>query len=187
MALRTIFSFVSALVLSPSNGIERAPPWVSSHKLSGIGFPHRLGDFVADSGGPHFYNASRTDVSLGYTDSRGASLTVYVYPREGLGVEDEFREVGQHVLRAHQHVRPVKTGAAHLQGVRGLELWLEGDRAVGSGIAKLSTTVQVFAYGSWFVKLRASFPGQAAARIAAFDAVSRDWRWPVSETEVYSL
>jgi hypothetical protein len=141
-------------------------------------FPRSIGEWTADTSTAKIYDAQGRDRSLSYIDPRRGCVTVYVYPRGGRGLDEEFERVIEHLLAVHENVKPKRT-AVLSDFLEGRELWLDGVRALPAR-AKVSvkTALYLFERDGWFIKVRASFPIDREDAAQSVEAFLDAWRRP---------
>lgn len=149
--------------------LEVEGPW--SHP-SGMVFPERAAGFARLSvsrfpGGEDNYGAG---YELRDGTEKLASVTVYVYPNPGLGLEDHFEQVVTDVAGAHGSPPSNRaTVAVEQQGTmaNGRAASWAYRETFGRREQDLESRALLFLRGPWFVKYRVTFPAGARGRVEA--------------------
>ena len=151
--------------VQPVQPIAVVPP-AAVHSASGFEFPPEVAGFYWES--TNVYDGVGIDTSQQYANMDGVLITFYVYPAEGRwpGEDDivarEYGEVVGAMELAHTVYEVLDERLYELvhedQYAIGYHILAQGNRQWGPDLVYLQTAAFLFHHGSWFVKLRASYP-----------------------------
>lgn len=139
------------------------------HADSGFAFPARLGSFARFQG--HQYDDSGRDISVGYNGDIPSTVTVYVYPADGIDLDAALTTQSASVLAAYP--------GARVTGRRTVQVTPEEIPAVSVSFAfsaaflgkeqPLHSELVLARFGDRFVKYRITYP-ETIADIAGEDS-----------------
>ena len=137
---------------------------------SGMTFPERAAAFRRVS--VTRFPGGEDNFGVGYELAEGgdklASVTVYVYPNPGLGVDDHFGQVVADVTDSHGvPPRSRATVAVPQQGgtANGRGATWSYREAFGRREQDVESRAMLFTRGPWFVKYRVTFPASRQGRV----------------------
>jgi len=148
--------------------LEVEGPWTHP---SGMVFPERAAGFARVSVS-QLPGAEESGAGYELADGREklASVTVYVYPNAGLGIDDHFERVVADVAGSHgSPPRSRGTVAVEQQGTmaNGRAASWAYREAFGRREQDLESRVLLFVRGPWFVKYRVTYVAGARGRVEA--------------------
>lgn len=171
---------------------ETAPPAAAVapaavHAATGFVFPPEVAGFRWES--ENTYDGAGLDASQQYTNIDGVLITFYVYPANDRwdGVEDilarEFVEVTQAMEMYHSQYQILDERIYELyqehQYSIGYHILAQGDRLWDEELVSVQTAMYLFQHGSWFVKLRASYPQELGSQgLYAVERFLEELPWP---------
>jgi hypothetical protein len=149
--------------------LEVEGPWTHP---SGMVFPERVAGFARVSVSQ--FSGGEDNYGAGYELADGreklASVTVYVYPNAGLGLDDHFEQVVADVADSHGSPPSNRgTVAVEQQGAmaNGRAASWAYREAFGRREQDLESRALLFVRGRWFVKYRVTYPAGARGRVEA--------------------
>lgn len=184
----SVYSIGKMWTLYPEKQTEYVPKTLSirgpyKHPGSNIMFPEEIGSFHREE--IRSYAPSEMDIGVGYNLEdifSPIAVTVYVYPSPPVTLENEFQEITQVTISAHQEAKLIAKEQTSLKQAgkiyKGWKAALEYKGIFAHQKRYLISFIYLFNYDNWSIKYRITYPRKTSENaIKHIDNFINQFKW----------